>query len=78
MLKLMVPDCSDRIVYVCGSDVFMQGVKAILRAIDFPMQNYYEESIELHPKQPNTQKPPATALTNGHCKALALVTSLQH
>lgn len=73
MLKLMVPDYSDRMVYVCGSDVFMQGVKAILKALNFPMQNYYEESINPHEQQQKTQKNSAVALTNGHHKASALV-----
>lgn len=73
MLKLMVPDYSDRIVYVCGSDLFMQGVKAILQALNFPMEKYHEESINLDGTQQNIQNPPAVVLTNGHLKAPALV-----
>jgi glycine betaine catabolism B len=78
MLKLMVPDCCDRIVYVCGSDLFMQGVKAILESLNFPMHNYYEESIELHPKQQKTQKGSAITRTNGHSKAPILVAPPLH
>jgi ferredoxin-NADP reductase len=53
MLLNVAPDFRDRAVYVCGSDRFMQGVKAMLASLDFPMENYHEESfgIEKKPKQ---------------------------
>lgn len=79
MLKLMVPDYSDRIVYICGSDVFMQGVQAILKSLTFPMQNYHEESIELRTKQQKTEQKLAAGLSNGngHRHSSALVVSPQ-
>ncbi|NEP10217.1 MAG: FHA domain-containing protein [Symploca sp. SIO2C1] len=45
MLQAIAPDFRDRTVYVCGPDSFMQGVKAMLESLDFPMQNYSEESF---------------------------------
>ncbi|XHR80115.1 MAG: FAD-binding oxidoreductase [Gloeotrichia echinulata GP01] len=45
MLNSIAPDFSDRTVYVCGPDSFMQGVKTLFTGLEFPMQNYYEESF---------------------------------
>ncbi|MEE3716671.1 FAD-binding oxidoreductase [Tumidithrix elongata RA019] len=45
MLQMVAADFRDRTVYVCGPDSFMQGTKALLESIGFPMQNYYEESF---------------------------------
>jgi ferredoxin len=45
MLYGIAPDFSDRTVYVCGPDSFMQGVKTMFQSLDFPMQNYHEESF---------------------------------
>ncbi|MFH7029122.1 MAG: FHA domain-containing protein [Heteroscytonema crispum UTEX LB 1556] len=47
MLQAIAPDFADRTVYVCGPNAFMQGVQAILKELEFPMQNYYEESFGL-------------------------------
>ncbi len=73
MLKLMISDYSDRIVYVCGSDLFMQEVKVILKSLNFPMENYHEESINLYGTPQRIQNPPAVALTSRHLQAPALV-----
>lgn len=45
MLSSVAPDFRERTVYVCGPDSFMQGVKAMLEGLGFPMQNYYEQSF---------------------------------
>lgn len=52
MLQLVVPNFRERTVYVCGPNQFMQGVKEMLESLDFPMQNYYEESFGPPPKPP--------------------------
>jgi glycine betaine catabolism B len=45
MLQLVAPDLSDRTVYVCGPNGFMQTVRSMLEGLEFPMQNYHEESF---------------------------------
>lgn len=45
MLQMVVPDLSDRSVYVCGSQEWMQNIKSILTTLDFPMSSYQEESF---------------------------------
>jgi len=45
MLQLIAPDFRDRTVYVCGPEGFMQSVKTMLERLNFPMQNYFEESF---------------------------------
>ncbi|MGB3755956.1 MAG: iron-sulfur cluster-binding domain-containing protein [Rivularia sp. (in: cyanobacteria)] len=45
MMKAISPDFQERTVYICGSDGFREGVKAILQELEFPMQNYHEESF---------------------------------
>lgn len=45
IMKAISPDFKERTVYVCGPDGFREGVKAILRELEFPMQNYHEESF---------------------------------
>jgi ferredoxin-NADP reductase len=45
MLNLLVPDLLDRSVFVCGPEGFMQGIKSLLETLNFPMQNYMEESF---------------------------------
>lgn len=46
MLQVVVPDFCDRTVYVSGPHGFIECVKQILQSLNFPMQNYYEESFE--------------------------------
>ena len=57
MLQVVVPDFRERTVYVCGPDTFMQSVKELLESIDFPMQNYYEESFGPPAKKSKSEKP---------------------
>jgi ferredoxin-NADP reductase len=45
LLHLVAPDLLERSVFVCGPDGFMQGVKSMLEAMSFPMQNYQQESF---------------------------------
>lgn len=45
MLHLIAPDWQERTVYVCGPDGFMENTKSLLEGLNFPMQNYYEESF---------------------------------
>ena len=48
MLQMVVPDLSDRAVYVCGSNEWMQNIKSILHTLEFPMSSYQEESFGGH------------------------------
>ncbi|MBD2594061.1 FHA domain-containing protein [Nostoc spongiaeforme FACHB-130] len=59
MLKLIAPDYKERTVYVCGPNPFMESVNDLLESIDFPMQNYYEESFG--PPRKKVKKAPAPA-----------------
>jgi glycine betaine catabolism B len=45
LLHLVAPDLLERSVFVCGPDGFMQGIKTMLEAMSFPMQNYQQESF---------------------------------
>ena len=45
MVRSIAPDFQQRVVYVCGPDGFMQQVKSILSDLDFPMENFYQESF---------------------------------
>ncbi|MBM0744883.1 FHA domain-containing protein (plasmid) [Phormidium sp. CLA17] len=45
MLQLLTPDLHERSVFVCGPDGFMHGIRSILEDLDFPMDNYHQESF---------------------------------
>lgn len=45
MLQAIAPDFAERSVYVCGSEAFTKQVKAMLKELEFPMENYYQESF---------------------------------
>ena len=45
ILPAIAPDYQERTVYVCGPNPFMEATKELLQKIDFPMENYYEESF---------------------------------
>jgi glycine betaine catabolism B len=62
MVQLVAPDFLDRAVYVCGPEGFMQGVRSMLEAMDFPMQNYREESFGGKKFASAPQATPDTAL----------------
>jgi ferredoxin-NADP reductase/ferredoxin len=56
ILPAIAPDFMERTVYVCGPNPFMEAAKAMMEKLNFPMQNYYEESFGAAPKK----KKPAT------------------
>jgi len=45
MLHVVVPDLLDRTVYACGPDGFVQTFKSLLESVNFPMQQYKQESF---------------------------------
>ncbi len=45
MLEQMVPDLMERTIYICGPEPYMQAVRKIIKALDFPMDQYHEESF---------------------------------
>jgi ferredoxin-NADP reductase/ferredoxin len=51
MLSMIAPDFEERHVYVCGSNSFLTSVKSSLEEMDFPMENYYEESCDIEREQ---------------------------
>ena len=63
MLCAIAPDFRERTIYICGSNVFMADVKAMLEHLGFPMQNYYEENFG-GSKQPKQQPSPSVQNLN--------------
>ncbi|PSB07747.1 hypothetical protein C7B62_18985 [Pleurocapsa sp. CCALA 161] len=52
ILLAIAPDYQDRTVYVCGPNPFMEATKKLLQKMNFPQENYYEESFrEANKKQ---------------------------
>ncbi|MEM7714186.1 MAG: FHA domain-containing protein [Cyanobacteria bacterium P01_A01_bin.68] len=47
MLSEIAPDFKQRIAYVCGSEGFLESIQDILKELNFPMNNYYQESFGL-------------------------------
>jgi glycine betaine catabolism B len=45
MLQSIVPDFLERVAFVCGPEPFMAGTKKLLESLDFPAENYHEESF---------------------------------
>ncbi|WP_309247226.1 hybrid-cluster NAD(P)-dependent oxidoreductase [Shewanella sp. VB17] len=45
MLELLSPDYMDRTVFCCGPTPYMAAVKKMLIQLNFPMENYHEESF---------------------------------
>ena len=45
ILPAIASDYQERTVYVCGPNPFMEATKELLQKINFPMENYYEESF---------------------------------
>ncbi len=62
MLAVICPDFSDRMVFVCGSNGFMEGTKQMLADLNFPMANYHQESFG-SPKKKSSKKAPAAIET---------------
>ncbi|HEY9657210.1 MAG TPA: iron-sulfur cluster-binding domain-containing protein, partial [Allocoleopsis sp.] len=64
LLNVVVPDLMERSVYACGSEPFMQEVRSILDAMNFPMQHYQEESFGGgKPTSPPTSAPASASAT---------------
>ncbi len=61
ILPAIASDYKERTVYVCGPNPFMEATKELLQKIDFPMDNYYEESFggAKKKKKPNPTIPTA-------------------
>ena len=55
MLPAIAPGFRERTVYVCGPNPFMKGVKTILEKLDFPMENYHEESFGSPKRKPKNR-----------------------
>jgi glycine betaine catabolism B len=51
MLEVICPDFHDRVVFVCGSSSFMDSSKKMLTELEFPMDNYHQESFGSPKKQ---------------------------
>lgn len=45
ILLEFVPDLKERAAYVCGSEDFLDSIKTILKQLEFPMDNYYQENL---------------------------------
>lgn len=45
MLLKIAPDFKERIAYVCGSEGFLESIQHMLQELNFPMENYYQESL---------------------------------
>ncbi len=56
MLAVICPDFRDRVVFVCGSQGFMESTKQMLIDLQFPMNNYHQESFG-GPKKKTSQQP---------------------
>lgn len=52
LLQFAAPDLHDRAIFVCGPDSFMRSVRSLLKTLQFPMQNYKEESFGGRPSTP--------------------------
>ncbi|MGL5835404.1 MAG: FHA domain-containing protein, partial [Waterburya sp.] len=65
ILPAIAPDYLERTVYVCGLNSFMEATKNLLQNLNFPMENYYEESFGgKKQKQKSTPTVPAEAKTS--------------
>jgi glycine betaine catabolism B len=45
MLQSIVPDFMERVAFVCGPEPFMAGTKKLLEELNFPAENYHQESF---------------------------------
>ncbi|GAP99592.1 FHA domain-containing protein [Leptolyngbya sp. NIES-2104] len=79
---LELPDLCDRTVFVCGADGFRQSVRTLLEELQFPMEQFHEESFgqrsDASPKEPVSSKPVEDASeTNGASETALPKTSKQ-
>ena len=64
MLCSIAPDFRERTIYVCGPNGFMAGVKQIFSSVNFPMNNYHEESFGAGKKKPKKSTSSVVPLTS--------------
>jgi ferredoxin-NADP reductase/ferredoxin len=64
ILPAIAPDYLQRTVYVCGPNPFMEAIKNLLQKLNFPMENYYEESFSGKKQKKSTPTVPAEAKTS--------------
>jgi len=76
MLQAIAPDFLQRTVYVCGPNPFMQSVKSMLQGLNFPMEQYYEESFG-SPKKVKTPSKPKDQAPFSNSNNFNVVTKLQ-
>jgi glycine betaine catabolism B len=57
ILKMVAPDLLERSIYVCGPGEFMHSLRTLLSRLQFPMQNYQEESFGGKPVAPQPPEP---------------------
>jgi glycine betaine catabolism B len=57
MLKSVVPDFFDRMIFVCGPAPFMSATKDLITSLNFPMERYHEESFGTPKKKPLSGSP---------------------
>ena len=50
MLEKVAPDYRERAIYVCGPEPFMESTKNLLTSLNFPQENYFEESFGVSKK----------------------------
>lgn len=62
ILQLVAPDLHERAVYVCGPEGFMENVRSLLESLQFPMQNYQEESFGYKRSKPGSGKLSSSAI----------------
>ncbi|GBF79929.1 2Fe-2S iron-sulfur cluster-binding protein [Aphanothece sacrum] len=63
LLEIIAPDFQERMIYVCGPDTFMKGVKTLVEGMGFPMVNYHQESFGGSKKASSTPTASTTVLT---------------
>lgn len=51
LLPAITPDFKERVIYICGPESFMKSVKTLVESLEFPMENYYQESFGSSPKK---------------------------
>jgi glycine betaine catabolism B len=66
MLQLIAPDFQERTVFVCGPNPFMETAHDILEGLDFPMEQYNEESFGAPRKKKLVSPTAKQSTTNGN------------
>jgi ferredoxin-NADP reductase len=70
MLEKIAPDYRERAIYVCGPEAFMSGTKNLLQALNFPPEQYFEESFGGSKATPTT--PAATVSVQFSCSGQSI------